>query len=539
MKKTVALLALMTLAGTAMAAPRESRNAPASVDVLPYPDQGSFTLSFTGSDGGGAYIASNVHVVGTMTAVADATYALDTILTITAPGGLPVSYRLSQTDIYVTEPVDNMLPTNGAVNPAGNWLFECTDDFQDGDGTAESTLDGLVLTLDDTPVVPPTASSLGTLVDGTPTTADVTLAAAEVQWFTVTVAAANANRSLDINTIGSTGDGDSEIGVYGSTGTLYGFNDDEPSGDTLFSQLTFGNGGNDGNLPAGTYFIALGTYNTDFLPNFSAVSDGDGGDFHLSILQTVVTVPADVWDEGVNGGGDAGQTLATAQTVGGTGTLTAITGAFGVNDVDMYKINICDTAAFSASTAASPGAPDTEMFLFRLDGTGVVMNDDSSGPVRWSQIDASSGAVTATGNYYLAVSRYDQDPTSGGVEIWLDEPFAAQRIPDGAASSGAVDGWNGANGTTASYRIDLAGVCRATAGPVCGAADVGGTGGVAGADGHLDNNDFVVFIDFFFNHNPLADQGSIGGTPGADGLWDNNDFVVFIDNFFNAPASCR
>jgi len=39
------------------------------------------------------------------------------------------------------------------------------------------------------------------------------------------------------------------------------------------------------------------------------------------------------------------------------------------------------------------------------------------------------------------------------------------------------------------------------------------TGGVAGFDNHLDNNDFVVFIDFFFNHNPLADQGSTGGAP--------------------------
>ncbi|HZW08203.1 MAG TPA: GC-type dockerin domain-anchored protein, partial [Phycisphaerales bacterium] len=63
-------------------------------------------------------------------------------------------------------------------------------------------------------------------------------------------------------------------------------------------------------------------------------------------------------------------------------------------------------------------------------------------------------------------------------------------------------------------------------------ADLGSTGGVPGADGVLNNNDFVVFIDFFFAQNPLADQGSTGGVPGADGQWNNNDFVVFIDNFF-------
>ncbi|HZW06215.1 MAG TPA: GC-type dockerin domain-anchored protein, partial [Phycisphaerales bacterium] len=67
---------------------------------------------------------------------------------------------------------------------------------------------------------------------------------------------------------------------------------------------------------------------------------------------------------------------------------------------------------------------------------------------------------------------------------------------------------------------------------VCGPADVGGTGGVPGADGRLDNNDFVVFIDLFFAQSPTADMGSTGGVPGPDGAWNNNDFVVFIDRFF-------
>ncbi|HZW07859.1 MAG TPA: GC-type dockerin domain-anchored protein, partial [Phycisphaerales bacterium] len=64
-------------------------------------------------------------------------------------------------------------------------------------------------------------------------------------------------------------------------------------------------------------------------------------------------------------------------------------------------------------------------------------------------------------------------------------------------------------------------------------ADLGRQGGLAGADGQLDNNDFVVFIDFFFTTNPAADFGSQGGVPGPDGSFDNNDFVVFIDRFFD------
>lgn len=64
--------------------------------------------------------------------------------------------------------------------------------------------------------------------------------------------------------------------------------------------------------------------------------------------------------------------------------------------------------------------------------------------------------------------------------------------------------------------------------------DLGSQGGIPGPDGIRDNNDFVVFIDYFFTPDPRADLGSQGGVPGADGLFDNNDFVVFIDLFFTA-----
>jgi hypothetical protein len=67
-------------------------------------------------------------------------------------------------------------------------------------------------------------------------------------------------------------------------------------------------------------------------------------------------------------------------------------------------------------------------------------------------------------------------------------------------------------------------------------ADLGSQGGFQGADGVLDNNDFIVFINYFFGHNPAADVGRQGGQPGADLVWDNNDFIVFIDQFF---AGCQ
>ncbi|HYD02106.1 MAG TPA: PQQ-dependent sugar dehydrogenase [Phycisphaerales bacterium] len=96
-----------------------------------------------------------------------------------------------------------------------------------------------------------------------------------------------------------------------------------------------------------------------------------------------------------------------------------------------------------------------------------------------------------------------------------------------AANAGAYDVVvTGIAGTTTSAPAALSVGCA------CGPADVGSQGGVGGFDGVLDNNDFVVFIDYFFGSDPRADVGVQGGIPGQDGAFDNNDFVVFIDLFF-------
>jgi hypothetical protein len=71
--------------------------------------------------------------------------------------------------------------------------------------------------------------------------------------------------------------------------------------------------------------------------------------------------------------------------------------------------------------------------------------------------------------------------------------------------------------------------------PVCSGcrADIGKPGGLTGSDGVLDNNDFIAFINAFFEDDRLiADFGSAGGLQGGDGVLDNNDFIAFIDAFF-------
>jgi hypothetical protein len=73
---------------------------------------------------------------------------------------------------------------------------------------------------------------------------------------------------------------------------------------------------------------------------------------------------------------------------------------------------------------------------------------------------------------------------------------------------------------------------------ICARADIGTCGGNHGSDGLLDNNDFISFIDYFFEMDQMADMGAVGGVPEEDGHFDNNDFVVFIDYYFS-NASCH
>jgi hypothetical protein len=89
-----------------------------------------------------------------------------------------------------------------------------------------------------------------------------------------------------------------------------------------------------------------------------------------------------------------------------------------------------------------------------------------------------------------------------------------------------------------SYTVTFSGACEArTSRPYivserCGLADVGVAGGVEGSDQRLDNNDFVVFVSWFFDQDRRADIASEGGAAGADGAFDSNDFVIFIQRFF-------
>jgi hypothetical protein len=169
------------------------------------------------------------------------------------------------------------------------------------------------------------------------------------------------------------------------------------------------------------------------------------------------TASAQLWDEMVDGGGDAGDLPGGAQAVLGAGSLTTITGAFfGALDADMYMINIDGPAGFSATTVGGSVA-DTQMWLFDLSGMGVSFNDDSAGGFQSTVTDMF---VPAAGMYFLAVSQYDLDAYSfAGLELWLDGPFGAERAPDGPGAGSPIDHWfaSFAGGSAETYSIALTG----------------------------------------------------------------------------------
>jgi hypothetical protein len=198
---------------------------------------------------------------------------------------------------------------------------------------------------------------------------------------------------------------------------------------------------------------STGTYRI-FLTGAAGATAGDPAD----------CPPPEPWDESYHGGGDAGDLPATAQIVtlpDATPCETPVTrvrGDLGASDADMYVICITDPASFSATTVGSTGF-DTQLWLFRCDGTGVVHNDEAVGTtVSQSRIDNSTNCIQQGGIYLLAISRYNLDPVdASGQLIWNDSPFRAVRCPDGPGRANSIAGWTGSTTAAGRYIIQLQG----------------------------------------------------------------------------------
>lgn len=186
-------------------------------------------------------------------------------------------------------------------------------------------------------------------------------------------------------------------------------------------------------------------------------------------LSLIAGANAFVWVES----GDAPEFVGgnTAQLVIGSGGLTEIQGMFhsGAPDADSYVIQITQPVSFEATTVGGTTA-DTQLFLFRLDGMGVLHNDDGAvtGDSLRSRIGVNGGPVMpanvswttwASGNlpaglYVISVSQWDRDPFAGTDQIWNDTPFNQQRTPDGPGAGSPVNAWSGGpSGNGITYSI--------------------------------------------------------------------------------------
>ncbi|MDP1661499.1 MAG: GC-type dockerin domain-anchored protein [Phycisphaerales bacterium] len=170
---------------------------------------------------------------------------------------------------------------------------------------------------------------------------------------------------------------------------------------------------------------------------------------------------------------------------------------------------------------AQPRAVVVNMFTVTPPGNGQLSGLSVNlrfgtllGPTAWSSL-TTIGAPTPT----RTIPAGALQPNTDYYATW----YFAQRVVSPPSAEVEYSHLSFGNLTRVAFRTGNAVACP---------PDIGVQGGAPGADAQLDNNDFIVFIDYFFTQNPLADRGAQGGVPGTDGVFDNNDFIVFIDQFF-------
>ncbi len=186
----------------------------------------------------------------------------------------------------------------------------------------------------------------------------------------------------------------------------------------------------------------------------------------VTILAAIAAFSGSAMAIDFNESGDAGLLPGFEQIAAGSGTLDAINGSLspdGDADVDLFRIFISDPASFSATTDnAGNSLTDTTLYLFHLDGRGIVKNDDISGSNFLSTIDSSLVASLPAGEYLIAVSIFgtiafdNASPTSLTQAIFNVNAFTGQTP---ATDSDVVAGWADVSSFVegGAYRIEFTG----------------------------------------------------------------------------------
>ncbi|MGB6296208.1 MAG: filamentous hemagglutinin N-terminal domain-containing protein [Rivularia sp. (in: cyanobacteria)] len=146
---------------------------------------------------------------------------------------------------------------------------------------------------------------------------------------------------------------------------------------------------------------------------------------------------------------DAGESLSTAQNLTNQNSqVNGITGSLSNNnDVDIYKISLPGNQTFSATTVNRSTNVDTRLFLFDANGRGVYSNDDENDQTRQSTLpDRHPLTPQKAGNYYLAITSYENEPLSEDGTIFGSSSFTDILGATENGGSQPLSSWNN-NGT--------------------------------------------------------------------------------------------
>ena len=191
---------------------------------------------------------------------------------------------------------------------------------------------------------------------------------------------------------------------------------------------------------------------------------------------------------------------ATQNASSATGTLTPIGGQPGHYT---FSVQVPAVITVAATLAGAPAPLDPQAVTLTVSGS----------------VDLTQASAPVTGQIVVNQTQTAPDPIAMD-PFTFTEPLCSGTL--------AIKLTLASTSTTIGVTANLSATGATSVCP----ADLGTAGGLPGADGHLDNNDFIAFINHFFNSNPLADRGVAGGLPGHDGQFDNNDFIAFINQFF-------
>jgi hypothetical protein len=129
---------------------------------------------------------------------------------------------------------------------------------------------------------------------------------------------------------------------------------------------------------------------------------------------------------------------------------------------DMFQITITDPVNFVAETAGLGTADfDTQLWLFDINGNGLLANDDADINTTLSRIvppatDGTGQTIPRAGCYLLAITGKDDDPSSASGAIFNQASATEISGPDGAGGALAHTSWSGL-GEIGGYTIRLTG----------------------------------------------------------------------------------